>query len=61
MIPQQLLQIACFQKKPSYPVIGLWNRGPLKSLNDTKLILNYQGQGVTQTIGPCFYKLFYAT
>jgi hypothetical protein len=31
------------QKKSSWPVTGLWNRGPLKILNGIKLILDDQG------------------
>ena len=31
------------QQKRSWPVTGLWNRGPLKILNGMKLILDDQG------------------
>ena len=31
------------QKKSFCPVTGLWNRGPLKILNNIKLILDDQG------------------
>ena len=42
---QTYLEPVCCKKqqKSSWPVTGLWNRGPLKILNGIKLILDDQG------------------